>query len=110
MGFPSASAGNAGLIPGSGRCPREENSNPLQEIPGNPMYSLASYIVHGLARVRHDLTTKKESANGYALKFSCHNDFNIFTVIGHLINIIHSVNIFFLLKTNETYVKHLYFT
>ena len=26
-----ANAGDAGLIPGSGRCPREGNSNPLQD-------------------------------------------------------------------------------
>ena len=28
---PPANAGDEGLIPGSGRCPREGNSNPLQD-------------------------------------------------------------------------------
>lgn len=65
MGFPGASAGNADLILGREDA-HEESGNPLQEIPGNPclenpMYSLASYIVHRLARVRHDLATKQES-------------------------------------------------
>ena len=35
---PPAGAGEAGLIPGSGRSPREEKSNPLQySCLGNPM-------------------------------------------------------------------------
>ena len=35
---PSASAGDSGLILGSGRFPGEENGNPLQySCPGNPM-------------------------------------------------------------------------
>ena len=46
LGFPGgsvvknlpANAGNTGSIPGSGRFPGEENSNPLQySCPGNPM-------------------------------------------------------------------------
>ena len=46
LGFPGGSvvkntpagAGEAGLIPGSGRSPREEKSNPLQySCLGNPM-------------------------------------------------------------------------
>ena len=39
----SASAGDAGLIPGSGRSPGEKNDNPLQySCPGNPMNRGAS--------------------------------------------------------------------
>ena len=34
---PPASAGEAGSIPGSGRSPGEENSNPLQHCLENPM-------------------------------------------------------------------------
>ena len=45
----ACSAGDSGLIPGSGRSPGEENGNPLQysclENPGGAM---------GLQRVRHD--------------------------------------------------------
>ena len=58
-GFPGGSAGkesacnlrDLSLIPGLGRSPGEENCYPLQ-YPGleNPM----DYIVHEVARVRHD--------------------------------------------------------
>lgn len=50
-----------------------------------------------------------QSANSYALRFNYHKDFNIFTVIDHLLDIIFSVNTFFLLKASETYFKHLHF-
>ena len=56
-----ASAGDAGLIPGSGRSPREGNGNPFQYYClGNPMNRGAWWaIVHGVIRVRCDLATKQ---------------------------------------------------
>ena len=56
-----ASAGDAGLIPGSGRSPREGNGNPFQYYClGNPMNRGAwRAIVHGVIRVRCDLATKQ---------------------------------------------------
>ena len=59
-----ASAGDLGLIPGSGRSPREGTGNPLQySCLGNPMdrgaCSLAGYSSWGHKRVRHDLATKQ---------------------------------------------------
>ena len=47
-------------IPGSGRSPGEGNSNPLQYCClGNPMVRGAWWAtVHGVQRVKHDLTTK----------------------------------------------------
>ena len=41
IGFPGANAGDAGLIPGLGRCPGEENGNPLQEILESPAWKIA---------------------------------------------------------------------
>ena len=68
MGFPCSSvskesacnAGDLGSIPGSGRSPGEGNVNPLQySCLGKPMDRGAwQSIVHGVTRVRHDLTTK----------------------------------------------------
>ena len=65
MGFPGgsvaknppANAGDAGLIPGSGRSPGEENDNQLQySCLENPMDRGAWWApVHGIARVRHNL-------------------------------------------------------
>ena len=59
-GFPSgpvvkhlpASAGDAGLIPGSGRAPGEGNGNPLQySCQGNPMDREASWAtVRGITK------------------------------------------------------------
>ena len=45
-------AGDAGLIPGSGRSPGEGNGNPLQySCPVNPKVREASWaIVHGIAK------------------------------------------------------------
>ena len=51
------SAGDAGSIPGSGRCPGGENGNPLQ-------YSCLENPIdrsHGYSKVRHDLVTKQHS-------------------------------------------------
>ena len=67
-GFPHSSvskestcnAGEAGLIPGSGRSPGEGNGNPLQySCLENPMdRRVWQATVHEVARVRHDLMTK----------------------------------------------------
>ena len=67
-GFPHSSVGkesacnaeDAGLIPGSGRSPREGNGNPLQySCLENPKDRGTWQIpVHGVARVGHDLVTK----------------------------------------------------
>jgi len=49
-------------IPQSGRYPGEENGNPLQySCLGNPMdRGTWQAIVFGVAKVRHDLPTKKQ--------------------------------------------------
>ena len=53
-------AGDPDSIPGSGKSPGEGNGNPLQyPCLGNPMDRGAWWaIVHGVARVVHDLATK----------------------------------------------------
>ena len=54
-------AGDPGSIPESGRSPGERNGNPLQFVFGksHEQRSLAGYsLADGVARVRHDLTTK----------------------------------------------------
>ena len=53
-------AGDLGSIPGSGRSPGEENGNPLQySCLESPMDKGAwRAIVHGIARVRHNLSSK----------------------------------------------------
>ena len=44
-------AGDAGSIPGSGRCPGEENGKPLQYCLGNPMDRGAWWAtVHGVTK------------------------------------------------------------
>ena len=68
MGFPGGSvvknppvnAGDAGLIPGSGRSPGEGNGNPLQySCLDNSMDRGAwQATVHGVARVGPDLATE----------------------------------------------------
>ena len=52
---PPVSAGDVGLIPGSGRFPGEENDNPFQySCLGNPMDRGAWWAtVHGITRVGH---------------------------------------------------------
>ena len=59
---PPASAGHAGLIPGSGRSPGEGNGNPLQcSCLGNPMDREAWWAFHGVTkRDGHDLVTKQQ--------------------------------------------------
>ena len=69
IGFPDGSvnkesacnAGDLGSIPGLGSLPGEGHGNPLQySCLGNPMDRGAWWaIVHGVARVRHDLATKQ---------------------------------------------------
>ena len=59
----SASAGVAGLIPGSGRFPGEGNSNPLQySCLGNPMDGGAWQAIESVRshRVGHGLVTKQQ--------------------------------------------------
>ena len=68
MGFPYSSvgkesacnAGDPGSVPGSGRSPGEGNGNSLQySCLENPMDRGAwQAAVHGVARLRHDLTSK----------------------------------------------------
>ena len=59
---PTASAGDVGLIPGSGRSPGAGNSNPLPySCLGNPKDRGAwQAVVHGVARVGHNLATKQQ--------------------------------------------------
>ena len=55
-------AGDMGLIPGSGRCPRVGNGSPLQySCPKTPQRSLAGCSPWG-HRVGHDLDTKQQQA------------------------------------------------
>ena len=57
---PPASAGDVGSVPGLERSPGERNGNPLQySCLNNPM-NIGAWraIVHGIARVGHDLATK----------------------------------------------------
>ena len=60
---PASSAGDPGLIPGLRRSPGEGNGNPLRySCLGNPIDRGAwrLIIVHGIARVGHDLATKSQ--------------------------------------------------
>ena len=54
---PPASAGDAGSVPGSGRCPGGGNDNPLQaSCRGNPMDREAwQATVHGVTKSRTGL-------------------------------------------------------
>ena len=56
----TCNAGDLSLIPGWGRSPWEGNGNPLQySCLGNPKDTGVRWgIVHGVARVGHDLVTK----------------------------------------------------
>ena len=56
----ACSSGDEVILPGSGRSSGEGNSNPFQySCLGNPMDRGAwRAIVYGVARVRHNLTTK----------------------------------------------------
>ena len=59
---PPSNAGDAGLIPGSGRFPGEGNGNPSQySCPENPMNRGAwRAAAYGVSRVAHNLPTKQE--------------------------------------------------
>ena len=62
---PLASAGDEGLIPGSGRSPVEGNGNPLQLFlprKSHGQRSLAGYSQWGQGRIGHDLVTKQQQA------------------------------------------------
>ena len=63
---PPAGTGDMGLILGFGRSPGEGNGNPLQyPCLGNPMDRGAwKDTVHGVARVRHSVTTKPLDHSG----------------------------------------------
>ena len=77
IGFPGGSdgeasacnAGDLGSIPGSGRCPGEENGNSVQySCLENPMdCSPPGSSVHGVARVRHNLETKQPPHHHYPI-------------------------------------------
>ena len=55
------SAGDTGLIPGSGRSPGEGNGNPLQ---GNPMERKAGQaVVHGVTKERLNNTSTRDQYN-----------------------------------------------
>ena len=56
----ACNAGDPGSIPGSGKSPGDRNGNPLQySCLENPLDRGAWQVtVHGIARVRHDLSTK----------------------------------------------------
>ena len=60
---PPANAGDAGLIPGSGRSPGEGNGNTLQySWLGNPMDRGTWWVrVHRVARIGHNFETKQQS-------------------------------------------------
>ena len=63
----ACNAGDPGLIPGSGRSPGEGNGNPLQySCMENPMNRGPwQATVHGVARVRHDLVTKRQEPTSW---------------------------------------------
>ena len=59
-------AGDADLIPGSGICPEEGNSNTFQHsCLGNPMdrWDWQAASPWGSQRVRHNLVTKQQNNN-----------------------------------------------
>ena len=79
MGFPGgsvvknppANTGDVPSIPGSGRSPGEGNGNPLQySCLGNSMdWGAWQAIVHGVARVRHNLEATQEFQPSFQLHF-----------------------------------------
>ena len=78
----SCSAGDPGSIPGLGRSPGEGHGNPLQySCLENPMGRRAwRAIVHGVARVGHDLATKPPPLPGTFRSFSSAID----NILGHI--------------------------
>ena len=71
-----ANAGEAGLIPGSGRSPGEGNGNPLQySCLGNPMDKGAWWAtVLEVPRIRHNSVTKQQQ---HTYNYSFSNSFHI---------------------------------
>ena len=69
----ACNAGDLGSIPGLGRCPGEGNSNPLRySWQENPMDRRAWWaMIHGVARVRHDLVTKPPPATLNTHRMGC---------------------------------------
>ena len=67
----TCTAGDMGLIPGSGRSPRVGNGNPLQySYLGNPMDRGSWWAtVHRVTRVGPDLVTKPPPALTHKLHF-----------------------------------------
>ena len=61
---PTANAGDAGLIPGSGRSPGEGNGNPHQYSCLENSNDRGAWwaIVHGVTRVGHDLATEQQQS------------------------------------------------
>ena len=59
-----AKAGDAGLIPGSGRSPGEGNGNPHQYSCLENSNDRGAWwaIVHGVTRVGHDLATEQQQS------------------------------------------------
>ena len=68
----ACSAGDRGLIPGSGRSPGEGNDNPLQNsCLENPMDRGAwQATVHGVTRGRQDLATKPPTTKDFVKTFN----------------------------------------
>ena len=81
---PPANAGDACSIPGSGRSPGEGNGNPHRfSRLGNPMDRGARRaIVHGVARVRHDLVTEQLQPVVGTQHFHCRGQFQ--SLLGEL--------------------------
>ena len=70
----ACNVGDLGSIPGSGRSPGGGNSHPLQySCLENPMDRGAwQATVHGVAKVRHDLTTKPPPPREMDFSFLLH--------------------------------------
>ena len=64
-------AGDQGLIPGLGRSPGEGNGNPLQYSFLENLMDRGAYGLHGVTRVRHDLTTETTNHQPWAKFLQC---------------------------------------
>ena len=75
---PPARAGDMGLIPGLGRCPREGNGSPLQcSSLGNSMDRGAWLQSLGSQRVRNDSVTKQQQRNIHNINFTVLRVYNL---------------------------------
>ena len=73
-----ANAGDMGSMPGLGRFPREENSNPLQySCLGNPMDRGAWQATYGCKKVGHDLATKLQQLEQIKLRHRDNTEFTL---------------------------------